>query len=579
MAQVAQQGVRVVSRVYGGMVSVDDEQRAQRVVALLDQARAALARSSTQCSQLAFTATGAQSRMAWCAANNTSALGAPTTVSSASGVGAASADTGLGGAFNGAVGALSALNASMAASAGSQHATLPADIAGQASAVSTNLASLAQECETLASLLSRAYSLYAQAESSARRLGTQAAQQITAATPWQIGASTLLSAGGGLLYGLVKEGHVNAFHALNGTTWMQEGTLNGLSGWVNMLAGATGMSAVGTNAGVDQRIGGAQARKSTAVANAAANLSQFLQPWHNYAQGTDLTVTQVGRHAQVVGATTSVSGALSNLRRLGENRSESGLTTSDDTALSYGTIAISQYVRDDGTNAWLVSIPGTDGKDDSPFGWPQNVELMSSNSEQRMNAESARMVVEAMRQAGIKSDEPVAMVGHSQGGIVAAAIASDCADEFTIDHIVTAGSPIANHPIASSTWVTAIEMDDELVAALDGKANPSTDTWLTVRGSLDEGALDQANALNSGTGVERDPNRYEITHWLKYHESAYEDASALGSPAVQTHEQHFANTIDGTYQGTTYWQGRVTKDHADSVFTAIVPQPRAALAR
>lgn len=124
-----------------------------------------------------------------------------------------------------------------------------------------------------------------------------------------------------------------------------------------------------------------------------------------------------------------------------------------------------------------MTIPGTDGNFDSPLGWEQNVELMSANAMQRRNADSARMVVEAMRQAGIGRDERVALIGHSQGGIIAATLASDYADEYRIEHIVTAGSPIANHPMGKGTWVTSIEMEDELVAALDGEVNPRSEQW------------------------------------------------------------------------------------------------------
>ena len=78
----------------------------------------------------------------------------------------------------------------------------------------------------------------------------------------------------------------------------------------------------------------------------------------------------------------------------------------------------------------------------------------------------------------------MALIGHSQGGIVAATLASDWAEEYTIEHVVTAGSPVANHPIPQRTWVTSVEIDDELVAALDGAANPVTDNWLTVQGHV-----------------------------------------------------------------------------------------------
>lgn len=92
------------------------------------------------------------------------------------------------------------------------------------------------------------------------------------------------------------------------------------------------------------------------------------------------------------------------------------------------------------------------------------------------------MVAEAMRQAGIGKDEPVALIGHSQGGIVAATLASDWAEEYTIEHVVTAGSPVANHPIPQRTWVTSVEIDDELVAALDGACNRSPITGSPYKG-------------------------------------------------------------------------------------------------
>ena len=98
---------------------------------------------------------------------------------------------------------------------------------------------------------------------------------------------------------------------------------------------------------------------------------------------------------------------------------------------------------------------------------------------------------EAMKQAGFKSNEPGALIGHSQGGIVAATIASDLKDDYDIEHVVTAGSPVANHPIPEKTWVTSEEMDDELVAALDGAANPSSDHWLTVRGTASKSSSSQ----------------------------------------------------------------------------------------
>lgn len=219
----------------------------------------------------------------------------------------------------------------------------------------------------------------------------------------------------------------------------------------------------------------------TQVAGAAERIAKYTSKFKNAMQGNKLTVREVQSTSQVAGASHSVASSMENLRRLAEERL--GKITLN-SGLSYATIAVQRYRRSDGTTGWLILIPGTDGQDDSPFGWEQNLELMSSNANRRRNADSFRMVEEAMRQAGIGKDEPVALVGHSQGGIVAAALASDLKDSYAIDHVVTAGSPVANHPIPPKTWVTSIEIEDELVASLDGGRNPSTEQWLTVRGKV-----------------------------------------------------------------------------------------------
>lgn len=266
---------------------------------------------------------------------------------------------------------------------------------------------------------------------------------------------------------------------------------------------------------------------------------------------------------------------MENLRRLAEERL--GKITLN-SGLSYATIAVQRYRRSDGTTGWLILIPGTDGQDDSPFGWEQNLELMSSNANRRRNADSFRMVEEAMRQAGIGKDEPVALVGHSQGGIVAAALTSDLKDSYAIDHVVTAGSPVANHPIPPKTWVTSIEIEDELVASLDGGRNPSTEQWLTVRGKVTQTTGVTPPTVNAdgsctpgqntgsvesnyaGALVADAPKTKEISHWLKYHQAAYRNATDLGSPAVDAHERHFQQIIDGELIDTRYYEGRMSHD-------------------
>ena len=407
---------------------------------------------------------------------------------------------------------------------------------------------LSDDLRGAADLLIRAHSLYSQAEMTARRMFTELLQAGTQAKPGYAAVGVAAVAAGGFLAGWAIDGKPNPAWMSTFTYPFQEGVLSGAGGI----------------------IGGVPIGKSIAHTD-------------DVVQGNHLNVREVQANADVVRASGSVAESMENLRRLAEERLGKIELNS---GLEYGTIAIQRYERADGTNSWLVTIPGTDGQPDSPFGWAQNVELMSADQERRRKADSARTVAEAMRQAGIGKDEPVALIGHSQGGIVAATLASDWAEEYTIEHVVTAGSPVANHPIPQRTWVTSVEIDDELVAALDGAANPVTDNWLTVQGHVspapaatpstvhsDVSCTPGATPINGLTpydaaSVAGSTNGRELSHWLKYHQAAYQNATDLGSPAVQRHEAHFQEVINGELKETRYYQGRMTQS------TTIAPGER-----
>ena len=414
---------------------------------------------------------------------------------------------------------------------------------------------VADRLDELADLLIRAYSLYSHAERNTQRMLTELVQLASSQFPGHALVGTAAIAAGGFLAGSLAEGGANGIHALDATAWAQEGLMDGLASKVAGVGALKGLVS------------------SDEVNQAAERVASVTAPLYGAFQGDALQVKQVYSRTEVVRESHSVAEAMENLRRLGEER----LGKIDlNSGLEYGTIAIQEYRKADGSSSWLVTIPGTDGKLDSPFGWPQNVELMSSDPEQRMHADSARMVLEAMERAGIGKGEPVALIGHSQGGIVAAAIASDMADRYSFEHVVTCGSPVANHPIPERTWVTSVQIDDELVAALDGAANPATENWLTISGTVHKAPGSLTTSVSEegycvpgiGPGAEdpftaasvRDTGEdKEITHWLKYHQAAYQNATDLGSPAVQRHEAHFQEVLDGELVSTTYWQGRMTK--------------------
>jgi pimeloyl-ACP methyl ester carboxylesterase len=118
--------------------------------------------------------------------------------------------------------------------------------------------------------------------------------------------------------------------------------------------------------------------------------------------------------------------------------------------------------------AYIVSIPGTtrwspDGAA-NPTDLTGNLELAGGNLSTA--AEAVRL---AMEQAGIPEDAPVMLSGHSQGGMIAAALASDGSftDRFNVTNLVTFGSPVDSSPIPPSIDVLALQHAGDPVPKVD----------------------------------------------------------------------------------------------------------------
>ncbi|WP_282946140.1 hypothetical protein [Cellulomonas endometrii] len=162
---------------------------------------------------------------------------------------------------------------------------------------------------------------------------------------------------------------------------------------------------------------------------------------------------------------------------------------------THGQIQIVDVPQADGSHAYVVQIPGTQPwspvRGENPVDLTTNLRLMAGEST-FMQAQ----VAEAMRRAGIESSDPVMLTGHSQGGITAAALASDPAfrERFDVRSVVTAGSPIARFDIPGDVSVLSLEHDNDAVPMLEGRDNPPHANWVTVERRLSEGstlALDE----------------------------------------------------------------------------------------
>lgn len=187
-------------------------------------------------------------------------------------------------------------------------------------------------------------------------------------------------------------------------------------------------------------------------------------------EGWDVTVT--ARPApDCVPVPTSADSLLAGLESLGDRGSEGG-------------VRVVELPASDGTTTWVVQVPGTHGGwfegGVVPMDWPANVSLM-------LSATSASKVATALalqRAQGARAGprDRVVLVGHSQGGIVAAALASDpaFARDHRVSHVLTAGSPIDDFPVPGSTQVLSLQHDTDPVHALDLSPPPDRRSWTTV---------------------------------------------------------------------------------------------------
>lgn len=190
-------------------------------------------------------------------------------------------------------------------------------------------------------------------------------------------------------------------------------------------------------------------------------------------EGWEVAVTQVPV-TPCVPTPTSADSLLAGIETLGDRDSRGG-------------VRVIELALADGTTTWVVQVPGTHGGwfegGTIPMDWPANVSLMlSATSASKVAATRALDRAQAGR-AGPR--DRVVLVGHSQGGIVAAALASD--PEFTrthrVSHVVTAGAPIDDFPIPNATQVLSLQHETDPVHALDASPPPDRRSWTTVEAS------------------------------------------------------------------------------------------------
>jgi pimeloyl-ACP methyl ester carboxylesterase len=126
---------------------------------------------------------------------------------------------------------------------------------------------------------------------------------------------------------------------------------------------------------------------------------------------------------------------------------------------------------------YVVYIPGTQSwaprPGANPFDLTSNLSAISKTG----FAGSERAVALAMKQAGIGPDSKVLLVGHSQGGMVAANIST----RFAGSSVLTFGSPLGQLAGKLIAPTLSVEHERDPVPKLDSRPNPLAVNWVTVR--------------------------------------------------------------------------------------------------
>ena len=131
--------------------------------------------------------------------------------------------------------------------------------------------------------------------------------------------------------------------------------------------------------------------------------------------------------------------------------------------------------------SWIVDIPGTKDWQLLPGERPALNDL-ASNLELMAGDDNARVQVleQVLADAGATSGQPIMLVGHSQGGMVAVRAAQELAGRLDVTHVVTAGSPVGGMVAPAGVQVLSLENRHDVVPRTDGRDNAQGGGHVTV---------------------------------------------------------------------------------------------------
>lgn len=152
-----------------------------------------------------------------------------------------------------------------------------------------------------------------------------------------------------------------------------------------------------------------------------------------------------------------------------------------------GTLEVRRTDHPDGTRSWTVLLPSTQAMAPGGRNPVDNLTNVEAYGELVNDVEIG--AARAMELAGVRPGEPVALVGFSQGGLIATRMAADplLRSRFTITTVVTAGSPVGHLRTPADTELLHLEHVEDPIVGLDGTSNPAEPARTTVSRSLATG--------------------------------------------------------------------------------------------
>jgi len=202
-----------------------------------------------------------------------------------------------------------------------------------------------------------------------------------------------------------------------------------------------------------------------------------------------------------------------------------------------GVVDIRKVVGPDGEERWVVTLPstqdwsaGVNGDSSATNDLDSNLALMLTPEQQ---TQYERAVLKAMEMAGIGPNDPVMLVGFSQGGIMAGHLAANRSNAYNFEAVLVYGAPIDAMNIPESTRVLSIQHTGDPVPMLDlTDPKPNTPNHTTVQLDAQDGTI--------GMGAHNNDKYYET--------AAYSD----GLAPYQDYFEEFSGTV--TEQNQFTWQ-------------------------